>query len=198
MKNSQSGTTKSKSSPSKEKTENSNQESLGSTPFEKLFEDSLKDMYWVEKALVKSIPKMIKKATSEELIAALEDHLEVTKAQVTKVEQVFEVIGKKPQAKACAAMEGILEEATELMEEFEGITGDAAIIYAAQKVEHYEIASYGTLCAFANTLGLSEAANMLKEILDEEKDADGKLTEIAVTSINMEATSEVEEEEEEE
>src|SRR6185503_10251245 len=106
----------------------------------------------------KAIPKMIKKTTSEDLTAALEEHLRVTEEQVRKVERVFETIGKKPQAKKCAAMEGILEEATETMGETEGVVRDAGIICSAQKVEHYEIASYGTLCAFANTLGMNDAA----------------------------------------
>jgi ferritin-like metal-binding protein YciE len=165
--------------------------------FKKLFEEGLKDIYWVEKTLTKAIPKMIKNATSDELIAALEEHLTVTQEQVTKVEQVFEAIGKKPQAKACVAMQGIIDEGEETMEEHEGIVRDAGIICSAQKVEHYEIASYGSLASFAKTLGLEEAAALLEEILNEEKEADTKLTEVAESSVNMEAVMQGDEEEQE-
>jgi ferritin-like metal-binding protein YciE len=165
----------------------------------KLFEDSLKDVYWAEKALTKAIPKMVKKATSSELIEALENHLEETEAQVEKVEQVFEIIGKKATAKKCEAMNGLIKEAEEIMKESEdGAMRDAGIIAAAQKVEHYEIATYGTLRTFAQTLGLEDAAQILEEILDEEKSADEKLTDVAVATINMQAAEELEEAEEEE
>lgn len=166
--------------------------------FKKLFEDGLKDIYWVEKALTKAIPKMIKNSTSEELVSALEEHLAVTEEQVGKLEQVFEMLGKKPQAKKCVAMEGILKEGEEGMEETEGIVRDAGIICSAQKVEHYEIASYGSLAAFANTLRMEDAASLLKEILEEEKEADTKLSDIAESTINMEALMQGEEEEQEE
>jgi len=156
----------------------------------------LKDIYWVEKKLTKAIPKMIKNATSEELIEALEEHLEVTIEQVQGVEKVFDIIGKKPMAKRCIAMEGIIQEGEEGMEETEGMVRDAGIICSAQKVEHYEIASYGSLCAFANTLGLQDASEILKEILDQEKEADEKLSEIAEGAVNMEALSAGEEESE--
>ncbi|MDQ3051643.1 MAG: ferritin-like domain-containing protein [Bacteroidota bacterium] len=198
MKSSQSGSAaKGKKTPAKASKSNGSPSSNGDSQFEKLFEDGLKDMYWVEKTLTKAIPKMISNATSDELIAALEEHLTVTEEQVKKVERVFEVLGKKPEAKPCAAMKGILEEGEETMKEFQGMTGDAGIIYAAQKVEHYEIASYGTLCAFANTLGMTDAAEILQEILDEEKDADSTLTQIAESSVNMEAIAEGNDEEEE-
>jgi ferritin-like metal-binding protein YciE len=166
---------------------NGNDSSTAEMAFKKLFEDGLKDIYWVEKTLTKAIPKMIKKASSEELISALEEHLEVTKRQVEGVEKVFDFIGKKPTAKKCVAMEGILQEGEEGMQETEGMVRDAGIICSAQKVEHYEIASYGSLCAFANTLGMTDAANILKQILEEEKEADEKLTEVAESSVNMEA-----------
>ncbi|MES2593429.1 MAG: ferritin-like domain-containing protein [Bacteroidota bacterium] len=159
----------------------------------KLFEDSLKDIYWAEKALTKALPKMVKNATSEELIQAIEDHLEETEMQVQKVEQVFEVIGKKAQAKKCEAMAGLIKEAEEIMKECDkGGMRDAGIIAAAQKVEHYEIASYGTLRTFAELLGLNEAVTLLQEILDEEKGADEKLTQIAESTINIHALEEVE------
>jgi ferritin-like metal-binding protein YciE len=164
----------------------------------KLFEDSLKDIYWAEKALVKALPKMMKKATSDELIEAIENHLGETEGQVEKVEQVFEIIGKKPVAKKCEAMDGLIKEAESVMKDTEeGAMRDAGIIAAAQKVEHYEIATYGTLRTFANTLGLDEAAALLEEILDEEKNADETLTSIAESTINVQAAEEVESEEEE-
>jgi len=170
-----------------------------SSKLHKLLVDQLKDIYWAEKALTKAIPKMIKNATSEELVAALEEHLAQTEEQVAKVEEVFEILGEKAQAKKCEAMEGLIKEAEELMSDNEkGVIRDAAIISAAQKVEHYEIASYGTLVAFANTLCLTDAAELLEEILEEEKNADMKLTEVAETAVNIEAAEEDEEEEEEE
>src|SRR5689334_6626980 len=164
-----------------------------STKLHKLFEESLKDIYWAEKALTKAIPKMIKNATSAELIEALETHLTETEEQVKRVEQVFEIIGSKATAKKCEAMEGLIKEAEQLMEENEeGVMRDAAIILAGQKVEHYEIASYGTLRTFAETLGLNDAAAILEETLEEEKNADEALTEVAVTAVNLEAASEQE------
>lgn len=159
-----------------------------------LFENELKDIYWAEKALTKAIPKMIKKATSEELIEALKDHLNVTNDQVSRLEEVFNVIGVKPQAKKCDAMEGIIKEAGEIMDESEeGVVRDAGIISAGQKVEHYEIATYGTLIAFAKTLGEDEAASLLEETLKEEKEADETLSKIAET-VNAEAADEETEE----
>jgi ferritin-like metal-binding protein YciE len=159
----------------------------------KLFEEELKDIYWAEKALTKAIPKMIKNATSEELIEALQKHLSETEGQVKRVEQVFELIGKKATAKKCEAMEGLIKEAEEIMEECEeGAMCDAGIISAGQKVEHYEIASYGTLRQFAETLGLTEAAALLQATLGEEKAADDKLTEVAVSAVNVEANQEEE------
>jgi ferritin-like metal-binding protein YciE len=165
----------------------------------KLFQDELKDIYWAEKALTKAIPKMVKNATNEDLITALENHLEETEAQIEKLEQVFEAIGKKAQAKKCDAMAGLVKEAEGIMKESEkGAMRDAGIISAGQKVEHYEIATYGTLRTFAKTLGLEEAAGLLEEILEEEKAADVKLTEIAESTINIQASEEEEGEEEEE
>lgn len=159
------------------------------TGLRSLFEDSLKDIYWAEKALTKAIPKMIKNASSQDLIAALKEHLSVTEQQVTRLDEVFTTIGTKAQAKKCAAMEGLINEATEIMQETEhGVVRDAGIISAAQKVEHYEIATYGTLCAFAKILGEDEAAGLLHETLDEEKEADDKLSEVAEASINIEAS----------
>lgn len=168
---------------------------MQSSQLMKLFEDELKDIYWAEKALTKAIPKMIKNATSEELIEALENHLAETEEQVKRVEQVFEVLGKKATAKKCEAMEGLIKEAEEIMEDCEeGAMRDAGIISAGQKVEHYEIASYGTLRQFAETLGLDAAVKLLQATLDEEKAADEKLTEVAVSAVNIQAAQEEEEE----
>jgi len=155
-----------------------------------LFEAELKDIYWAEKALTKAIPKMIKNTTSEELTKALTGHLEVTIAQVSRLEEVFAAVGSKPIAKKCEAMAGLIKEAEEIMQETEkGVVRDAGIILAGQKVEHYEIATYGTLVAFAKTLGEDEAAALLKETLNEEKEADEVLSGIAET-INVEAADE--------
>jgi len=161
-----------------------------------LFQDELKDIYWAEKALTKAIPKMIKNSTSEDLINALTDHLDVTQKQVNRLEQVFESIGIKAQAKKCEAMDGLIKEAGEIMDQTEeGVVRDAGIISAGQKVEHYEIATYGTLAAFARTLGEYEAASLLEETLNEEKEADQSLSDIADT-INVEAATEDIEEDE--
>jgi ferritin-like metal-binding protein YciE len=161
---------------------------------QKLFEDSLKDIYWAEKNLTKALPKMQKAATTEELKNAIEEHLAQTENQVKRLEQVFELIGKKAQAKKCDAMEGLIKEGESIVEETEegSMTRDVGIIMAAQKVEHYEIATYGGLAQIATTMGLEEAANLLNETLDEEKEADQLLTEIAENNINWEAEKETE------
>ena len=143
------------------------------------FVDGLKDIYWAEKALTKAIPKMIKNATSPQLADALSNHLEETKGQVTRLEEVFISIEEKAVAKKCDAMEGLIKEAGGIMEETEeGPIRDAGIIAAGQKVEHYEIATYGTLAAYAGMLGLDKAQQLLEESLAEEKAADEKLTEV--------------------
>ncbi len=159
-----------------------------------LFIDSLKDIYWAEKALTKALPKMAKNATSENLIAAINDHLAVTKEQVTRLEEVFSIIGEKATAKKCDAMEGLIKEGESILEETQqGAVRDAGIIAASQKIEHYEIATYGTLAAFAKTLGEDEALNLLLETLNEEKEADLTLTEAAYNTINFDAAEEDEE-----
>ena len=158
---------------------------------QQLFENELRDIYWAEKALTKAIPKMIKKATSEDLKEALENHLEVTKGHVERCEKVFELLDKPASPKKCEAMAGLTKEAEEIMESTEdGMVRDAGIISAAQKVEHYEIASYGTLCAFAKTLGENEVVKLLEKTLNEEKEANDKLTQIAESSVNEEALNE--------
>lgn len=153
-----------------------------------LFIDGLKDIYWAEKEITKALPKMIKNASTEKLQTALEDHLAETENQISRIEEVFEMIDEKAVAKKCDAMAGIIEEGEEIMEETEsGKVRDAGIIAAGQKVEHYEIASYGTLIAWAEELGLDDAADVLNETLEEEKSADEKLSDIATSSINKKA-----------
>jgi ferritin-like metal-binding protein YciE len=184
--------TKSSPSPASKKASSSSgkKESSG---LRELFVDQLKDIYWAEKALTKAIPKMIRQACHDELISALETHLEETVDQVTRCEKVFSLLNLKPQAKTCEAMKGLIEEATEIMSSMEeGSTRDAGIICAAQKVEHYEMATYGCLVAFARKLGETKAAAVLESILEEEKNADATLTEVAESAINEEATSEME------
>ena len=161
---------------------------------QKFFEDSLKDIYWAEKSLTKALPKMQEAATTEELKDAIEEHLAQTETQVKRLEQVFELIGKKAEAKKCEAMAGLIKEGESIIEETEdgSMTRDVGIIMAAQKVEHYEIATYGGLAQIATTMGLDEAADLLNETLEEEKDADELLTEIAENNINWEAERETE------
>jgi len=156
-----------------------------------LFVDELKDIIYAERLLVKSLPKMAKNATEPKLVSALEEHLAVTEGQVQRLEQVFELLGESARGKKCDAMEGLIKEAEGVMEETEeGPVRDAAIISAGQKVEHYEIASYGTLVAFAKTLGEDEVAGLLEQTLAEEKEADQVLTDAAYNSINFEAADE--------
>lgn len=162
-----------------------------------LFIDSLKDIYWAEKALTKALPKMAKNATSENLITAINNHLTVTEGQIERLEQVFEILGEKAAAKKCDAMEGLIKEGESIMEETqEGPVRDAGIIAASQKIEHYEIASYGTLAAFALTLEEDDAAALLQQTLEEEKEADTILTEAAYNTINFDASEEDSEDEE--
>ena len=161
-----------------------------------LLEEELKDIYDAEKRLVRALPKMAKAASAPELRQALQEHLEVTKGQVQRLEQVFELLGVPAKAKPCAGMKGLIEEGEEVMGEDASETlMDAAIIGAAQRVEHYEMAAYGTARTFAERLGNEEAAALLEETLNEEKDADEKLTEISEQLLEgMEAMENGEEE----
>lgn len=156
------------------------------------FIDELKDIYWAEKHLVKTLPKMKKAATSKELQKAFEDHLETTTAHVERLEQVFEMLGKKAEAKKCDAMAGITEEGEGIISETEKgtATRDVGLILAGQKAEHYEISTYGGLAQLAKTLGLHSISEILATTLDEEKDADQLLTKIAEDHINYEAKEE--------
>jgi ferritin-like metal-binding protein YciE len=165
---------------------------------QELFVEELRDIYDAEKQLTKALPKMAKAADSDELRAAFEQHLEITRMQVERVEEVFKVLGIAARGKPCAGMKGLIEEGAEKIEELEkGSTLDAALIASAQKVEHYEIASYGTLATFAEVLSLQEAKDLLGQNLEEEKEADEKLTGIA-GQINPEAETEGEGAEEQE
>jgi ferritin-like metal-binding protein YciE len=163
------------------------------------FLDELKDAYDAEKQLVKALPKIAKAATSTELRQAFVDHLEETQGHVQKLEQVFQTLDEKAKGKHCDGMAGILEEGKSVMEEdFEGSTLDACLIASAQRVEHYEMAAYGTLVAWSKAMGHNEATDLLQEILDEEKAADEKLTAIAESGVNEQAAQGVEGEDEEE
>jgi len=156
--------------------------------------DEIKDIYWAEKHIVTALPKMKKAATSQELKDAFEEHLEVTKGHIERLEKVFSLLGAKPQAKKCDAMEGILKEGTSIIEDTEEgtATRDVGLIIAAQKVEHYEISTYGGLRQVASTLGLDDVAALLEETLTEEKEADTALTGIAEQGVNYDAAAEQE------
>ena len=159
-----------------------------------LYIDELKDLYNAENQLVKALPKMAKASSSDELREGFEEHLEQTKGHVQRLGQIFEMLGESPKGKKCAGMEGLVEEGSEVMkEDFEGSVMDAALIGAAQRVEHYEIAAYGTVRALAETLGENEHVSLLEATLNEEKETDEKLTELA-GEINQEALSEQDQE----
>jgi len=162
------------------------------TLLEKFLLDALKDIYWAEKHLTKALPKMKKAATSNELKNAFDQHLAVTEQQIGRLEQVFDMLGKKAQAKKCEAMEGLVKEADSITEETEKGTStrDVGLIMAAQKVEHYEIATYGGLVQLTKILGLTEASALLAKTLAEEKEADEALTSIAENDINLQAEQE--------
>jgi ferritin-like metal-binding protein YciE len=153
-----------------------------------LFYETLKDIYYVEKTLVKALPRMAKAAESDELREAFETHLEETEGQVERLEQVFEIIDKPAKAKTCEAIKGLTEEAKEVMKDFKGTSAlDAGLLSAAQAVEHYEISRYGTLKAWAQELGHSQAVRLLDATLQEEKKADQILTKVAESNVNQRA-----------
>jgi ferritin-like metal-binding protein YciE len=156
------------------------------------FQDELKDIYWAEKKLVSTLPKMHKAATSPQLKSAFMEHLTITKGQVTRLEKVFSLVGKKAQAKKCEAMAGIVKEGEEIIEDTEKgtATRDVGLILAAQKVEHYEIATYGGLADLANNLGLANVAKLLHATLEEEKHADSALSNVARSHVNYAASVE--------
>ncbi len=178
----------------------SSAKAMGNEQLDKFFHDALKDLYWAEKHLTKALPKMQKAATSEELQQAIDDHLAQTEEHVVRLEQVFEALGKKAQAKKCDGMEGLVKEGESVIEETEegSATRDVGIIVSAQKVEHYEISAYGSLVQLAKTMGNDEIAAILEKTLEEEKETDELLTQIAENNINWEAEQEGESSEEEE
>jgi ferritin-like metal-binding protein YciE len=152
---------------------------------DELFHDTLKDIYYAEKKILTALPKMAKAADSDDLRSAFEKHHDETEEQISRLEQVFEAIDAKPQGKKCAAIEGIIEEAQEIMKEYKGSPAlDAGMLAAAQAVEHYEISRYGTLRTWAEELGLEDAAQLLEETVKEEEATDEKLTELAESAVN--------------
>lgn len=183
-----------KSTKSNGKASNGHPASTSKSPsyLQKFFVDQLKDIYYAEKELLKALPKMKEATTTEELEDAFDDHIKLTERHVKRLEKVFHTIGKKAQGKKCEAMDGLIEEGKSIIEETEEgtMTRDAALIIAAQKVEHYEIASYGGLVALARTMGLNHAAQILDKTLEEEEETDKLLTEIAEAHINVEAEQE--------
>jgi ferritin-like metal-binding protein YciE len=186
--------TKSKGLSTSKKSQTSSQgmTDMDNSALHELFVNQLKDIMWAEKHLVKSLPKLVKAATSQELKEALQMHLEETEEQVNRLEQVFESIDEKVSSKKCEAMAGLVEEANDgVADTDEGtMVRDVSIIASAQKVEHYEIAAYGTLRTLAQVMGHSDAEQLLSETLEEEKNADQKLTEIAEGFVNESASGE--------
>jgi ferritin-like metal-binding protein YciE len=153
-----------------------------------LFHETLKDIYYAEKKILGALPKMAKAAQNKDLKAAFQKHAAETEEQVSRLEQVFELIEKKPQGKNCPAIVGIIEEGQEIMKEYKNSPAlDAGLLSAAQAVEHYEISRYGTLRTWARELGINEAVNLLEETLQEEKNTDATLTELAEVCVNQEA-----------
>ena len=162
------------------------------------FLDELKDSYDAEKQLTRALPKLAKAATSEQLRAAFESHLEETREHVARIEQAFELLDEKAKGKHCDGMAGIIEEGSSVMEEdFDDATMDACLVASGQRAEHYEMAAYGTLIAWAKALGHDEIATLLEQTLNEEKAADAKLTKLAESGINQDAASAIEAEDDE-
>lgn len=158
---------------------------------EDLFHDGLKDVYYAERKILTALKKMAKGAESDQLTAAFEKHRDETEAQIERLQQVFEIFGKRAQGKTCPAIDGIIEEGQEILEEFkEAPALDAGLVAAAQAVEHYEIARYGTLITWAGLLGLKDAVPLLEETLEEEKATDEALTQLGETSVNERAMQE--------
>ncbi|MEA2599806.1 MAG: hypothetical protein QOF89_798 [Acidobacteriota bacterium] len=158
---------------------------------QKLYVEELKDLYSAEKQILQALPRMAKKASNAQLKAAFQEHVQVTQGQLERLDQIFEGLGKSPRGKKCKAMEGLVEEGKETMQEdMDDDVMDAALIAAAQRIEHYEIAGYGTVRTYAQLLGEKDAAKLLQQTLDEEGDADKKLTQLAESTINVEAMAE--------
>jgi ferritin-like metal-binding protein YciE len=158
---------------------------------DELFHDSLKDIYFAEKKILTALPKMAKAARNEDLVAAFEKHETETEAQVDRLEQIFKLIGKKPQGKNCPAIIGIIEEGQEIIKDYKGSPAlDAGLLSAAQSVEHYEISRYGTLATWAAELGLDQAVKLIETTLKEEKNTDVTLSKLAEVCVNQEAQRE--------
>ena len=181
-----------KSLPSKKMLPDQQEPKKNDSRLEEFFHDEIKDIYWAEKHLVKTLPKMQRAANSTELKNVFVQHLEVTKEHVSRLKEVFEILGKKPNAKKCDAMEGITKEGESIIEDTDAGTStrDVGLILAAQKVEHYEIATYGGLTQLAKTLGYREIAAILETTLEEEKEADDNLTTLAENTLNNSAAME--------
>lgn len=164
---------------------------MANKTLENLFHDTLKDVYYAEKKILKSLPKMAKAAQSPELKAAFEKHKMETEGQIERLEEVFEILGKRPQGKTCPAIDGIIEEGQEIMEDYKDSPAlDAGLLAAAQAVEHYEITRYGTLKRWSAMLGMKNATKLLDATLQEESKTDSDLTKIADAQINQNAMSE--------
>jgi len=162
------------------------------TMLRELFIDELRDIYWAEKHIAKALPKMAKAATSNQLANAFNQHLTVTEGHISRLEQAFEMMGLAAKGKKCEAMEGLVKEGQQVMEETDKgtATRDAALIISSQKIEHYEIAAYGSLAQLAKVMGLNDVKNLLGQTLEEEKQADETLTQIAESGININAENE--------
>ena len=167
------------------------EETMADKDLNELFLDTLKDIYYAEKHILKALPKMAKAANSDQLRAAFKKHFDETEDQVDRLEEIFKLLGKTARGKKCDAIRGIIDEGKEIMEDYKGSPAlDAGLLSGAQAVEHYEITRYGTLIAWANELGNSEAVQLLQDTLDEEKATDEALTELAEEVVNQEAQSE--------
>ncbi len=161
---------------------------MANNPLQDLFMDELKDVYNAENQILKALPKMVKAANSDDVRSAFQMHEEQTRGQVQRLDQIFDMRGMKPQGKKCMGMEGIIEEGNQMMHQgLQGPALDAALIASAQKVEHYEMATYGTLRTWAQELGDNQAAKLLQQTLDEEGDTDHKLTALAERRVNLQA-----------
>jgi ferritin-like metal-binding protein YciE len=158
---------------------------MKNSTLEGLFHETLKDIYYAERKILKALPKMARSAQSPDLKAAFEKHKDETEGQIERLQQIFEMMGKRAQGKTCPAIDGIIEEGEEVMDSFKGLPAlDAGLVAAAQAVEHYEMARYGTLRAWANSLGMADAAALLEQTLAEETQTDENLTQLAETSVN--------------
>jgi ferritin-like metal-binding protein YciE len=170
-------------------------ESMTDSRLHEFFLEELKDIYGAEKQIIKALPKMQDAASSPELAQAFEEHLDITQTQITRLEEIFDNLGEEPDSKKCEAMKGIIDEGEQIIKDTgKGTaTRDVGLIMAAQKVEHYEIATYGAILQLAHTMGHTDVADLLEATLDEEKEADLRLTEIAESKINYQANEEADE-----